>query len=102
MAVSFPQNLFLNEILEDQNKMQAIWKSKGKKLHKRNITVTTYNYDEQRMIVEGILKDDRLHEYHMITGETKPRGVIHYISICLLVNCSNLSIEDIDVDLMSV
>ena len=82
--------------------MQTIWKPKGKKLHKRNIAVTTYNYDEQRMIVEGILKDDRLHEYHMITGEIKPRGVIHYMSISLLVNCSNLSIEDVDVDLMSV
>ena len=82
--------------------MQAVWKSKGNKLHTRNIAVTTYNYDEQRIIVEGILKDDRFQEYHMITGETLLSGVIHHMSICLLINCYNLSIEDIDVNLMSV
>jgi hypothetical protein len=82
--------------------MQTIWKPTGNKLHTRNITVTTYNYDEQRIMVEGILKDDRPQEYHMVTGETLPPGVIHHMSIRILVDCSNLSVEDIDVDLISV
>jgi hypothetical protein len=34
--------------------MQSIWKSKGKKLHTRNIEVTTYDYDGQRIIVEAL------------------------------------------------
>jgi hypothetical protein len=82
--------------------MQSIWKSKGGKLHTRNIEVTTYDYDGQRIIIEGLLKDDRFQESHAITGETFPRGVIHHMAIQLLVNCSNLLIEDIDVDLLSV
>jgi hypothetical protein len=82
--------------------MQSIWKSKGKKLHTRNIEVTTYDYDGQRIIVEGFLKDDRFQESHMITGETFPSGVVHHMAIRLLVNCSNLLIEDVDVDLISV
>jgi hypothetical protein len=82
--------------------MQSIWKLKGKKLHTRNIEVTTYDYDGQRIIVEGLLKDDRFQESHAITGETFPRGVIHHMAIRLLVNCSNLLIEDVDVDLISV
>jgi hypothetical protein len=82
--------------------MQSIWKSKGGKLHTRNIEVTTYDYDGQRIIVEGFLKDDRFHESHVITGETFPSGVIHHMAIRLLVNCSNLLIEDVDVDLISV
>jgi len=82
--------------------MQSIWKSKGEKLHSRNIEVTTYDYDEQRMIVEGSLKDDRFQESHAITGEKFPSGVIHHMAIRLLVNCSTLLIEDIDVDLISV
>jgi hypothetical protein len=82
--------------------MQTIWKPKGNKLHTRTITVTTYNYDEQRIVVEGILKDDRPQAYYMVTGETLPPGVIHHMSIRILVNCTNLSIEDIDVDLISV
>jgi hypothetical protein len=82
--------------------MQSIWKSKGEKLHTRNIKVTTYDYDGKRIIVEGSLKDERFQESKMSTGETFPKGVFHHMSIRLLVNCSNLLIEDIDVDLKSV
>lgn len=82
--------------------MQSIWKSKGKKLHTRNIEVATYVYDEKRIMVEGFLKDDRFQETHAITGEIFPSGVMHHMAIRLLVNCSNLLIEDLDVDLMSV
>jgi hypothetical protein len=82
--------------------MQSIWKSKGKKLHSRNIEITTYDYYGQRIIVEGFLKDDRFQKSHVVTGETFPSGVIHHLAIRLLVNCSNLLIEDIDVDMISV
>ncbi|MDP2855039.1 MAG: DUF2889 domain-containing protein [Smithellaceae bacterium] len=82
--------------------MQSVWKSKGEKIHTRNITVTTYNYDGQRIIVEGFLKDDRFQDSHVITGETFPGGVIHHMGIRLLVNCSSLLIEEVDVDLLSV
>ncbi len=82
--------------------MQSIWKSKGKKLHTRNIEVTTYDYDGQRIIVEGSLRDDRFQESHAIIGATFPSGVIHDMAVRLLVNCSNLLIEDVDVDLISV
>jgi hypothetical protein len=82
--------------------MQSICESKGEKLHTRNIEVTTYHYDEQRMIVEGILKDERFSETHIMTGEKFPSGVMHHMTILLLINCSNLLIEDVDVSLMSV
>ncbi len=82
--------------------MQSIWKSKGEKLHTRNIEVTTYDYDGQRIIVEGFLKDDRFQESYVATGEAFPSGVIHHMAIRMMVNCSNLLIEDIDVDLISV
>lgn len=82
--------------------MQSNLQSKGKKIHTRNIEPTTYDYDGQRIIVEGFLKDDRFQESSLVTGEKYPSGVIHHMSIRLLVNCSNLVIEDIDVDLISV
>jgi hypothetical protein len=71
--------------------MQSIWKLKGKKLHTRNIEVTTYDYDGQRIIVEGILKDDRFQDSYLMTGEKVSGGAIHHMAIRLLVNCSNLS-----------
>ena len=82
--------------------MQSIWKSKRKKLHTRNIEVTTYDYDGQRIIVEGVLKDEIFQESHAITGETFPSGIIHHMAIRLLIDCSNLLIEDVDVDLISM
>jgi hypothetical protein len=82
--------------------MQTIWKSKGEKLHTRNIEVTIYDYDGRRIIAEGFFQDDRLQETHLITGETFPIGAIHHMAIRLLVNSSNFLIEDVDVDLLSV
>jgi hypothetical protein len=82
--------------------MQSIGKSKGEKLHTRSIEVTTYNYDEQRIVVEGILKDERFQESHIMTGEKLPSGIMHHMTIRLLVNCSNLLIEDVDVGFVRV
>jgi hypothetical protein len=82
--------------------MQSMGKSKGEKLHTRNIEVSIYDYDGQRIIAEGVFKDDRLQETHLITGETFPKGAIHHMAIRLLVNSSNFLIEDIDVELLSV
>ena len=82
--------------------MQNIRQARGNKLHTRNIEVTTYHYDGQRIIVEGVLRDDRFQDSYVVTGETFPAGVIHHMAISLLVNCSSLLIEDIDVDLISV
>ncbi len=88
-------------VQENTVKMQSIWNSKGEKLHTRNIEVSTYECDDERVIVEGCLKDDRFQDSYTITGEIFPRGVIHHMRIRMLVNCSNF-LEDIDVDLAAV
>jgi hypothetical protein len=82
--------------------MQKFWQSKGKKIHSRNIDVSTYEYDGQRLVVEGVLRDDRYQDAYAMTGEKYPPGAIHHMAIRLLINCSNLLIEDIDVELISV
>ena len=82
--------------------MQSPWESKGKEVHTRNIEVKTYEYDAQRVIVEGCLKDDRFQDSYTSYGEKLPAGVIHHMSIRLLVNCTNFLIEDMDVDILSV
>jgi hypothetical protein len=82
--------------------MKTIHPPESEKVHTRNISVSTYDCDGQRILVEGILKDNRLHESHVITGEKFPAGVIHHMAIRLLVNCSNLLIEEVDVELIHV
>lgn len=82
--------------------MQSVREMKEKKLHARNIEVNTYDYDGQRIMVEGFLKDERFQESRLVTGEKFPSGVIHHMSVRMLVNCTNLMIEDINVELISV
>jgi hypothetical protein len=74
----------------------------NQKIHARKIEVSTYSYDEQRIIVEGFLRDDRFQNSYLMTGEKFPQGVIHHMAIRLLINCSNLLIEDVDVELIAV
>ena len=82
--------------------MQSPWKLKGKKLHTRTIEVSTYEYAPERIILEGSLKDEHLEEAYSTTGGKYPSGVIHHMSIQLLVNSSNFMIEDIAADLLTV
>jgi hypothetical protein len=77
-------------------------KPKGKKVHTRSIEVHTYEYNERRLIVEGSLTDHRFQEYHLVTGEKKPPGIIHQMFIRLLVDNSTLEIEDVQVEMPSV
>ena len=78
------------------------WQARKEKIHTRIIEVSSYEYDGQRLIVEGFLKDDRFQESRIITGESFPAGVIHHMAIRLLINCSNMVIEDIKTEFLSV
>jgi len=62
--------------------------------------VTTYDYDGQRIIVEGFSKMI-VSRLSCDNGEKFPAAYSSH-GIRLLVNCSNLVIEDIDVDLLHV
>lgn len=82
--------------------MQTSWNNGSEKIYARAIDISTREYDEETIIVEGFLRDDRYQDTHTITGETFPRGTLHHMSIRLLVNCSTLVIEDLDMELISV
>lgn len=82
--------------------METTWKNRRERIHSRAISISTYEYDGERIIVEGSLKEDRHLDTHAITGETFPHGVIHHMSIRLLVNASTFVIEDLDMELLAV
>ncbi len=82
--------------------MSLFGKPKGKKYHTRTIEVNTYEYDEQRLVVEGCLTDHRLQAYYKVTGEKRSPGILHQMIIHLLVNKTNLEIEDIHVEMPCV
>jgi len=65
--------------------MSLFGKPNGKKYHTRTIEVNTYEYDEQRLVVEGCLTDHRLQEFYLATGEKRSPGILHQMIIHLLV-----------------
>ena len=77
-------------------------KPRGKKYHTRTIEINTYEYDEQRLVVEGCLADHRLQEYHLATGEKRSPGLLHQMIIHMLVNKTTLEIEDLHVEMPTV
>jgi hypothetical protein len=82
--------------------MGLFGKPKGKKYHTRTIEVNTYEYDDQRLVVEGCLTDHRLQEFHLAKGEKRPPGILHEMIIHLLVNKTTLEIEDLHVEMPDV
>jgi hypothetical protein len=40
--------------------MNLVEHCRDRKIHTRNIEINTYEYDEENIVVEGILKDDLL------------------------------------------
>ena len=82
--------------------MDLFGKPKGKKYHTRTIEVNTYEYDEQRLVVEGCLTDHRLQEFYLATGEKRSPGILHQMIIHLLVNKTTLEIEDLHVEMLAV
>jgi len=79
--------------------MSLVGKSGGKKYHQRTIEISTSEYDEQRLIIEGCLTDDRFQEFIMATGEKKSPGNLHKMIIRLIVSKANMEIEDLRVEM---
>lgn len=75
---------------------------KKQKIHTRKIDISTYEGSEDTIIVEGMLKDDRLFESYRPTGEKFPPGTIHHMVIRLELRGSRLVIENIEVEMPTV
>jgi hypothetical protein len=73
-------------------------------IHSRSITIKTYRIDDDAIVVEGRLRDDRLTEtFSMTKGQTMPVGVIHDMTIRFLVRDNHgMNIEDVEVELAHV
>lgn len=79
--------------------MSLFGKPKGEKYHTRTIEMSTYEYDGLRFAVEGSLTDRRFKEYQLAIGEKRSPCIIHQMIIHLLVNKTNLEIEDLHVEM---
>lgn len=81
--------------------MNLVEQCEGGKIHTRNIEISTYEYDDENIVVEGVLKDDVLIPMY-VSGETRPPHSPHHMSIQMLIESSSLIVKDIAVQMPAV
>ncbi|MEE8552924.1 MAG: DUF2889 domain-containing protein [Desulfobacterales bacterium] len=74
---------------------------KGRKIHARNIEISTYEYDDEYIVVEGELKEDALIAIY-ISGEKHQPHTVHHMIIRMLIECSSLTIKEINVEMPGI
>ena len=72
------------------------------KIHTRQIDIATYEGTSDSIIVEGILRDERLLDSYRPTGDIHPPGTIHHMIIRIEVKGPQLVIEDIEVEMPTI
>ena len=73
-----------------------------KKIHSRAIEISTYIFEPDAVVVEGRLTDNRLRATYYLSGECRPPGVVHDMTIRMIVRGPGLRIEAIDVEMNTV
>ncbi|SPD72306.1 conserved hypothetical protein [uncultured Desulfobacterium sp.] len=63
-------------------------------VHQRRLEFSTYALTDDRIIVEGLLKDDRFVPRYHLDGNVSPPGKVHRICVRLLMGGWPLSILD--------
>jgi len=71
----------------------------GNPLHGRSIDMKTYALDEDTILVEGWLREDRFFKVYDITGEALPEGPVHHMGIWLMVGGTPPAILDAEAEM---
>ncbi len=79
--------------------MGDLTRLKGKKVHNRDIKVSTYQAPDNCIIVEGELIDNRLVNIHHFSGKVIPPDIVHHMIIRLLINRES-EIKDVEVEML--
>jgi hypothetical protein len=78
--------------------MNLVEQCNGGKIHTRNIEISTYEYDEENIVIEGRLKDDILIPIYVSKKEKKPHSP-HHMMIQILIEYASFTIKDIHVEM---
>ena len=71
-------------------------------VHERRLEMRTYPLGNDRLIVEGWLRDERFIKGYYWDGRARPEGVVHRMCIRLLVSGWPLSILDAEAEMPGV
>ena len=74
----------------------------GIPVHTRKIEITTYECQEGGVIVEAILRDNRLQSYYKISGEKSDPHLVHHMIIRMHVQGPKLTVQEIEAEMPGV
>ncbi len=79
--------------------MGVLDSKKKDKLHTRKINLSTYDADDNCVIIEGELIDNNLRELRRISGDIRKPGIVHHMIIRILVGPPGLTIKDAEAEM---
>lgn len=68
-------------------------------VHERRLEMRTYPVKNERLVVEGVLRDERLVEGFHWNGEPRPAGVVHHLCVRFLVGGWPVTILDVEAEM---
>jgi hypothetical protein len=71
-------------------------------VHERKMEIRTYPLKDHRVIVEGWLRDERLLDGYHWDGRPRPRGVVHWMGVRLLVGDWPLTILEAEAEMPTI
>ncbi|MBA3013008.1 MAG: DUF2889 domain-containing protein [Proteobacteria bacterium] len=72
------------------------------KIHTRNISLSTCPHTEDRVLVHGELKDQRYIPVFDVTGKTRAPGIVHHMTVTLLIDPNPLTIVQAEARMLTV
>jgi len=85
------ETLMLDKMIENKSK-----------IHTRDIKLATYPHTDSRVIIHGVLKDERYIKIFDITGKVLEPGIVHHLDVKLLIKPDPLIIEDAQAQMIKV
>jgi hypothetical protein len=76
--------------------------NKENRIHQRVLDMSTYALDDEKVVVEGSLRDERFRPIYELSGQRREEGVIHHMIIRLVVGGLPLRILDAEAEMPHV
>ena len=73
-----------------------------KRIHQRILDMSTYALDDEKIVVQGFLRDERFRSIYELSGQKREKGVIHHMVIRLLVGGLPLRILEAEAEMPHV
>ncbi len=76
--------------------------AKENRIHQRVLDMSSYALDDEKIVVEGSLRDERFRPIYELSGQKREEGVIHHMVIRILVGGVPLRILDAEAEMPHV